>query len=108
MTGTCEWTLTRTVIINTRNGEGSEKLTSKQIFSDKKLADATRAQEKTFIHRAMKSCYGRPATVEDIITIGDIIVNAYDIIAVGLRITPVQITVGNLEPTSDNEDPETK
>ena len=47
MPNTCEWTLTRTVIIRTRNGEGSEKLISKQIFGGKDRADMTRVNEMT-------------------------------------------------------------
>ena len=56
----------------------------------------------------MKKCYGRASTAEDLITIGDIIVNASDITAVGFRINPVQISIGIPEPTSDNEDSEAK
>ncbi len=108
MPNTCEWTLTRTVIIRTRNGEGSEKLISKQIFSSKDRADMTRVNEMTSAYSAMKKCYGRASTADDLITIGDIIVNASDITAVGFRINPAQISIGIPEPTSDNEDTETK
>lgn len=108
MPNTCEWTLTRTVIIRTRNGEGSEKLISKQIFSSKDRADMTRVNEMTSAYSAMKKCYGRASTADDLITIGDIIVNASDITAVGFRINPVQISIGIPEPISDNEDTETK
>lgn len=108
MPNTCECVLTRTVIIRTRNGEGSEKLISKQIFSSKDRADMTRVNEMTAAYSAMKKCYGRASTAEDLITIGDIIVNASDIKAVGFRITLNQVYVGAPEPISDNGDPETK
>ena len=56
---------------------------------------------------------GRGFEVDDVIMIGDIIVDANDITAVGFRINPVQIFVGIPEPISDDpindsEDPETK
>lgn len=113
MPATCECTLTRTVIISTRNGEGCEKLISKQIVYDKNVANAMMAEEKTRVYAAVKSCYGRAATAEDLITIGDIIVSANDIIAVGFRINPVQIimTADNTDSNSavnDNGDSETK
>lgn len=68
----------------------------------------TRVNEMTSAYSAMKKCYGRASTADDLITIGDIIVNASDITAVGFRINPAQISIGIPEPTSDNEDTETK
>lgn len=108
MPATCECTLTRTVIISTKNGEGSEKLVSKQTFPNMNAASATLATEKTAVYDAIKRCYGRGFDVEDVIMIGDIIVDANDITAVGFRINPVQIFIGAPEPTNDSEDPETK
>ncbi len=104
----CECTLTRTVIISTKNGEGSEKLISKQTFSDQKTAAVILANEKTQVYNAIKGCYGRGSTADDITMIGDIIVDANDIKAVGFRITLNQVYVGAPEPISDNGDPETK
>lgn len=98
MPNTCEWTLTRTVIIRTRNGEGSEKLISKQIFGGKDRADMTRVNEMTAAYSAMKKCYGRASTAEDLITIGDIIVNASDITAVGFRSPLTRSLLGRRNP----------
>ena len=113
MPNTCECVLTRTVIISTKNGGGSEKLVSKQTFPNMNVAAATLATEKTAVYDAMRDCYGRGFEVDDVIMIGDIIVDANDITAVGFRINPVQIFVGTPEPISDDpindsEDPETK
>lgn len=110
MPASCECMLVITVIISTRNGDGSEKLVSKHSYPSIQEARTVLSITKDTVQTAIKNCFGRGCQADDIIEIDDIIVNAKDIIAAGFRIIPSRITIDNPEPKVDSslEDSETK
>ena len=81
------WMLEREVILTLCDDTKMNTLFSKQYFSSHSVAEATKCSEHKKVIEAIKACYGVPASSDDIITIGNIIVNRRDIAAVNFTVS---------------------
>lgn len=85
------WVLTRKIII--RQSAGSNiSLTSNSLYLSKRIAVETCAAERERIAAAMKDVYSKTPGPNDIMVIGDIIVDARDIIAAELNVVRALFT----------------
>lgn len=80
------WVLVRNIILEVGCEKKVVNLLNKQNFPTRHEAETMRCTEQTRILKEIKACYGVAPSSDDVITIGDTIVNRRDIAAVNYKV----------------------